>query len=546
MVIEFPEWMDEHGITMFKSKYAFNNETVRGAFTRIANELSKYRPGYKEKFFNIMWEGKLSPSTPVYLNTGAVNENGKLRGHSVSCSGGYVGDSIDEYYESFAEEAKLSQLGYGCSYYVGDVRPRGSLISSTGAQADGQVPVLEMLQNVASQVTQGENRRGSVASYINFSSPDLLEALNYLFDNQGTVNLGINIYDSDIELLKAGDKESIDKLTEIVFLRKRIGKPYIILPDNANRLAPLGIKESSLDIKGSNLCTEIMLPVSQDYTFSCVLSSLNLAMWDKITDEDIETAVIFLDCVVESTLENTKKYAQLKKLHDFTRDFRAIGLGTLGWHTYLQNKMIPYDSFNALVLIKQVHSRINKVANAASIKLGEELGIPKFGGGRRNATLTAIAPNLSSAQLAGASQSIEPIIANTYLKATAAGERFIINKSLVDLFTRKGITITDELIKSINDNSGSVQHLDALTYLEKAVFKTAYEIDPFVILMQNEVRQEDVDQGISMNAFFPGDYPEDKFVEWHRYLLSSKKLKSAYYVRSTKVKAATDCFKCEG
>lgn len=546
MVIEFPEWMDEHGITMFKSKYAFNNETVRGAFTRIANELSKYRPGYKEKFFNIMWEGKLSPSTPVYLNTGAINENCKLRGHSVSCSGGYVGDSIDEYYESFSEEAKLSQLGYGCSYYVGDVRPRGSLISSTGAQADGQVPVLEMLQNVASQVTQGENRRGSVASYINFSSPDLLEALNYLFDNQGTVNLGINIYDSDIELLKAGDKESLDKLTEILFLRKRIGKPYIILPDNANRLAPLGIKKSRLDIKGSNLCTEIMLPVSQDYTFSCVLSSLNLAMWDKITDEDIETAVIFLDCVVESTLENTKKYTQLKKLHDFTRDFRAIGLGTLGWHTYLQNNMIPYDSFDALMLIKQVHSRINKVANAASIKLGEELGVPKFGGGRRNATLTAIAPNLSSAQLAGASQSIEPIVANTYLKATAAGERFIINKNLVELFTRKGITITDELIKSINDNSGSVQHLDVLTDLEKAVFKTAYEVDPFVILMQNEVRQEEVDQGISMNAFFPGDYPEDKFVEWHKYLLMSKKLKSAYYVRSTKVKAATDCFKCEG
>lgn len=546
MVIEYPEWMDEHGISMFKSKYSFNNETVRGAFTRIADTLSRFAPEYKQKFFDIMWSGKLAPSTPVYLNTGAINANGKLRGHSVSCSGGYIGDSISEYYQSFAEEAKLSQLGYGCSYYVGGVRPRGTLISSTGAQADGQVPVIEMLQHVASQVTQGENRRGSVASYIEFSSNDFLEAMNYLFDNQGVANIGVNIRDSDIELLKNGDIEALDKLAELIFLKKRIGKPYIILPDNANRLAPLGIKQSGLPILGSNLCTEIMLPNSIDYTFSCVLSSLNLANWDQITDDDIDTAIVFLDCVVELTLEQTKDIPELHRLHAFTKDFRALGLGTLGWHTYLQNRMIPYDSFEATMLIKDIHSRIARVSNSTSERLGKELGIPKFGGGRRNATLTAIAPNLSSAQLAGASQSIEPIIANTFSKATAAGERFIINPNLIELFTRKGITLTDELIKSINDNAGSVQHLDELTDLEKAVFKTAYEIDPLVCVMQTELRQEDVDQGISLNIFTPGDYPEDKFVELYKYIIQSKKLKSIYYNRSTKVKAPTECFKCEG
>lgn len=540
MVKEYPDFMDKHGISMFKSKYAFQGETVRGAFTRIANELARFKPEFKQRFFDIMWSGKLAPSTPVYLNTGAKNENGKLRGHSVSCSGGYIGDSIEEYYESFSEEAKLSQLGYGCSYYVGGIRPRGSLISSTGAEADGQTPVIEMLQRVASQVTQGENRRGSVASYIEFSSPDFMETMNWLFDNQGTANVGVNIRDSDLENL------DIDKLEELLYLRKRIGKPYIMLPDNANRLSPLGIKQSGLQILGSNLCTEIMLPSSLDYTFSCVLSSLNLLFWDDITDEDIKTAIVFLDCVIELTLEHTKNNKLLEKIHNFTRDFRAIGLGTLGWHSYLQQKMIPYDSFEATMLIKQVHSRISRVANEASIKLAKELGEPKFGGGRRNATLTAIAPNLSSAQLAGASQSIEPIVANTYLKATAAGEHFIVNPNLVDLFTRKGLTLTDSIIKSINDNSGSVQHLEMLTDLEKAVFKTAYEIDPMVCVMQNEIRQEDVDQGISMNLFTPGNYPEDKFVRLHKHIIFSKKLKSAYYVRSTKIKAQVECVKCEG
>lgn len=545
-MVEFPVWMDEDGISMFKKKYAFNNETVKGAFTRIANELGKIRPEYRDKFFDIMWSGKLAPSTPVYLNTGAYSESGKLRGHSVSCSGGYIGDSIDDYYDSFAEEAKLSQLGYGCSYYVGAIRPRGSLISSTGASADGQVPVIEMLQNVASQVTQGENRRGSVATYIEFSSPDFLESMHYLFENQGTANIGVNIRDSDIALLSDQNEEAIDKLTELLYLRKRIGKPYINLVDNANRLAPQGIKDSGLEIVASNLCTEIMLPSSLEYTFSCVLSSLNLANWDTITDEDIETAIVFLDCVVELTIQQTSKFKQLSKLHNFTKDFRAIGLGTLGWHTYLQNKMIPYDSLEATMLIKEIHSRINRVSNKASIKLGEELGIPRFGGGRRNATLTAIAPNLSSAQLASASQSIEPIIANTFLKATAAGERFIINPNLEKLFERKGLLLTDEIIKSINNASGSVQHLDVLTDSEKAVFKTAYEIDPMVCVMQNELRQEDVDQGISMNLFTAGNYPEENFVQLHKYILKSKKLKSAYYVRSTKISVPIECFKCEG
>ena len=220
-----------------------------------------------------------------------------------------------------------------------------------------------------------------------------------------------------------------------------------------------------------------------------------------MTDDDIKHCIWFLDCVVSEAIENTKNIPKMIKLHNFTKDFRAIGLGTLGWHTYLQDKMIPYESFQASMLIKEIHSRIARVSDAASIELGEKYGIPKFGGGRRNATLTAIAPNLSSAQLAGASQSVEPIIANAYSKATAAGEVFVVNKKLQEVIESKGIEFSKELIRNIAENGGSVQHLEFLTELEKQVFKTAYEMDMEILIMQNELRQEDVDQGISFNIF---------------------------------------------
>ena len=548
-MVEFPVWMDDNAISMFKKKYSFKGETVRGSFTRIAKRLARHFPlenGIEQKFFNLMWSGKLSPSTPVYLNVGAFSDSGKLRGHAVSCSGGSVGDSISDYAKAYAEEMKLSQLGYGCSYYLGHIRPRGTPISSSGGTADGQVPVADTLQFLAGKVTQGEARRGSVATYYEFSSPDLDEALVELFNQQGEMNIGVNIRDSDIAKFKAGDKEWNDRLAELFYMRKRVGKPYIMLPDNANRMAPLGIKESGYPINMSNLCTEIMLPSDPDYyTFSCVLSSLNLANWDSLTDDDIKLAIYFLDAVVSEALDNAKDVPELHKLYRFTEDFRAVGLGTLGWHTYLQSKMIPYESFEAMMLIKEVHSRIARVANEASIELGQKYGVPKFGGGRRNATLTAIAPNLSSAQLANASQSIEPIIANAYSKATAAGEVFIINQKLLEVIESKGIEVTKSLIASIAMRGGSVQHLPFLTPLEKEVFKTAYEMDMYTLVMQNELRQEDVDQGISFNTFFAGNATEEYFVGVHKKIITSEKLKSAYYVRSTKL-TFDNCFNCEG
>lgn len=548
MVKDYPVWMDDNAISMFKNKYSFNGETVSDAFSRVANKLATHMPDVPNLasiFYNLMWDGKLAPATPVYLNVGAVSASGKLRGHAVSCSGGVIGDSIDDYYDSFGEEAKLSQAGYGCSYYLGKIRPRGSLISSSGGEADGQVPVAEMCHQIADKVTQGDNRRGSVALYYEFSSPDLMEGLNKLFELQGEMNVGVNIRDSDIELLKAHDETAIEKLSEILFLRKRIGKPYIMLPDNANRMTTQGIRDSGLEILASNLCTEIMLPSNEFYTFSCVLSSLNLAKWDLMTDDDIKHCIWFLDCVVSEAIENTKNIPKMIKLHNFTKDFRAIGLGTLGWHTYLQDKMIPYESFQASMLIKEIHSRIARVSDAASIELGEKYGVPKFGGGRRNATLTAIAPNLSSAQLAGASQSVEPIIANAYSKATAAGEVFVVNKKLQEVIESKGIEFSKELIRNIAENGGSVQHLEFLTELEKQVFKTAYEMDMEILIMQNELRQEDVDQGISFNIFTSGDTSEEEFVKIHKRIITSKKLKSAYYVRSTKITKTKECVACE-
>ena len=525
-----PDFMTTQGYILFNEKYVFNDESIMQTYERIARTLAKYYTidvglAYS-KFISLLKRGVLQPSTPVMCNTGTG------RGDSVSCSGNDIQDSVYEFYGSLQENAVLSQRGYGTSSYLGGIRPRGAPISK-GGKASGSVPVFDDQVTMSGKISQGKNRRGAWAGYLETMHGDFYELSNYVILNSSDANVGW-IYDKeDIDSLHLYDKESIKRFNRIAYIRSRFGKGYMMKRSTANKYTTQAIKNSGCPIKASNLCIEIMLPSSSKYTFSCVLSSLNLSRWFEFQEDDVFWSTIFLDCVVSNTLEQTANAKGMEKIHAFTRDFRALGLGTLGWHTLLQENSIPFESLKAKMLNKKIFAKIRDEAVKASKHLAKVFGEPLHckGTGMANATLLALAPNTASAILAGSvSQSIEPLVSNAYNQNTAAGELMRFNPTLAKLLKAKG-EYSVELAYDITTNHlGSVQHLDCLTDHEKRVFKTASEIKQDAILEQAEDRQEFIDQAQSLNLFPNGDEYEigrllKKFLEYDR-------LKSVYYQRA--------------
>lgn len=542
---EVPEWYTTQGLLMFERKYAYNGETVKESFERVANHLGSLVPEMgdsKKKFFDLMWSGKLAPSTPVLCNTGTD------RGHPVSCSGGYFGDSIDGFYKNHHENAMLSKNGYGTSSYLGSVRPRGDKISS-GGEADGVVPQFDSAIDVVRKVSQGNNRRGNWAGYLEVDHEDFYELAGYVQKNPASANVGWIFTDAFIERLNLGDKEAIDRFNKVCYLRARSGKGYIWKSDTANRLSPQAIKNSGISIKGSNLCSEIALPQDADHTFSCVLSSVNLLKWDEITEDDIKWMIYFLDAVVTDMINLAKGKSGFERIVRFTEKSRALGLGTLGFHSYLQSRMLAFDSFESRIINTKIYSTIQKAATEASMHLGLVYGEPEWckGTGMRNATTMAIAPNTSSALLCGGvSQSIEPIVANAYNQPTAAGEMTRMNPQLVGLLKDKGI-FTLELMKDLAMNyKGSVQHMSELSDHEKLVFRTAFEIDQMSLVQMASARQRFIDQGQSLNLFFSTD--EVEIARITKAVLLDEYIKGAYYQRSMRGATGStgECIACEG
>jgi ribonucleoside-diphosphate reductase alpha chain len=544
---EVPDWYTTQALIMFERKYSFKGCSVQDTFNRIADTLCKHYTvdveEARKQFFNLLWKGLLAPSTPVMANTGTG------RGLVVSCAGSYTEDSIAGFYDAYKETAILSQEGFGTSSYVGDIRYRGAPISR-GGKADGIVPVIDSFIDVTSKVSQGGTRRGQVALYVPVGHGDFWETGGYVLKNPATANIGWMYTDKDIDALKAQDPEAIKRWNRLLYLRCRTGKGYIWKPDTANRHTTDAIKNSGIDIKASNLCVEIALPQDKDHTFTCVLSSLNLLNYDKFEPDTVFWAMAFLDCVVSEFLENAKGKVGMEKAIRFTEKARALGLGTLGYHSLLQSKSIPFESLQAYLLNRKIFDRISKEALAATIKLGELFGVPEWckGTGRRNATNMAIAPNMTSAILAGGlSQGIEPNVSNCFNQQSAAGELTRMNPALISIMKERGV-YTAEVMDELNEvYRGSVQHVDWLTEHEKKVFKTAYEIDQFNIVYQAAARQPDIDQGQSLNFFFTADAKESYIAKVHQEVLLNDKIKGAYYLRSERgVKASTgECVACE-
>ena len=329
------------------------------------------------------------------------------------------------------------------------------------------------------------------------------------------------------------------------------GKGYFVFIDKINAQNPPMYKDKGLLVKASNLCTEITLHSDKHNTFTCVLSSMNLSKYDEWVDTDaVQTATIFLDCVAEEFIKIGRGIKGLERAVEFTESGRALGLGALGFHTYLQQNMIDIESFEAHNLNQLIFKGIREEANKASKYMAKLLGEPELckGYGLRNTHLLAVAPNSSSALVCGSvSQGIEPVYKNVFVQGSPAGEINRVNPVLVDLMKAKGV-YSDDTIKAIVKDNGSVQLVDWLTDEEKAVFKTSFEINQEVLVRLASARQKYIDQAQSLNLFFPSDAPEEEISRVHQIAFKDKYVKSLYYLRSEAgVRGSTgECVACEG
>ena len=662
-----PLWYSTGSYQIFKDKYEYQTEgrSVRGQFERIAKTAAEnlkgtvYEDEAEQKFFDLLWKGWLSPSTPVLANMGTT------RGMSVSCSGSSIGDSVHGFYDTLHETAMLTKNGFGTSAYLGDIRPRGSAIS-VGGKASGVLPVFKDYVNAMRNIAQGTARRGAWAGYLEITHGDFDELADHVYAEPDDANVGWIITDKFIEELESGDKEAIRRFQKVMKLKMVTGKGYFCFIDKINANRPLSYVNNELKVKASNLCVagdtliltdkgnveiqevegqqvnvwngekfskvqvhktgvnkvllevktssgeklkctpehkfhlakssvvkqakelsqgdkliefnlpdgsaqcffiesvkeipglhctycfteplrnmgmfnglltgncdEITLFADNEHSFSCVLSSMNVYRYDEWKDTSaVFWATVFLDCVAEDFIRKAKGVPGLEKAVRFTEKGRALGLGQCGFHSLLQEKMIPFESLDAQMLSQEIAKHIWDKSEEASKELAMNLGEPEWckGTGLRNSHRLAIAPTKSTALLMGGiSEGINPDPAMTYTQLTSAGEVNRVNPILLDLMKKKGVYSAAN-IQQVIDDQGSVQGVAWLTDEEKLVFKTAFEINQKVIIRMAASRGLYIDQWQSLNLFFASDESPAWIAEVHREAFLNERILGLYYI----------------
>jgi ribonucleoside-diphosphate reductase alpha chain len=532
-----PSWYSTGAYQMFKDKYEYDTKgrSVRGQFERIAKtaadhlrgtKLDTYADQAEAEFFSLLWSGLLSPSTPVLANMGTN------RGMSVSCSGGYIEDSVGGFYETLHETALLTKYGFGTSAYLGDIRPRGSPIS-VGGKASGVLPVFKDYVNAMRNIAQGTARRGAWAGYIEITHNDFDELVDHIMAEPDDANIGWIVTDEFIQGLEANNLDYIRRFQKAMKMKMILGKGYFCFIDKINRKRPVSYVNHNLYVRSSNLCDEITLFSDEEHTFTCVLSSMNVYKYRLMKGTDaVFWATVFLDCVAEDFIQKAKGIKGLEKAVRFTQKGRALGLGQCGFHTLLQSEGIPFESFEAHMLSQEIAAHIWNESERASRWMAEWLGEPEWcqGTGLRNSHRIAIAPTKSTALLMGGiSEGINPDPAMAYNQTTAAGEVDRINPVLLDLMKKKGV-YSPKHIKEVQDAQGSVQHVSWLSDKEKEVFKTAFEINQKAILRMASARGKYIDQWQSLNGFFAADEDPAWIAEVHREAFLDEGILGMYYV----------------
>lgn len=543
-------WLNAKSREFLSRGYVREGQTVEERIKEIGQVAEDYLKieGFANKFVDYMSRGWISLSSPVWANYGID------RGLPVSCNGSFISDEISSILYKNAEIGYMTKMGSGTSAYFGKLRARGAPVSM-GGESSGPVHFMELFDKTISVISQSNIRRGSMAAYLDVEHPDIIEFLEIRSEGHPIQDLsfGVCISDKWMEGLLNKDKDKLKIWGAIIRKRFESGYPYLFFSDTANKMAPNVYKNKGKRIHASNLCSEICLSSDSDESFVCVLSSLNLVHYNDWKDSDlVETMTFFLDTVTTEYINKTKNIPFMGAAHNFANKQRAIGLGVLGWHTLLQNRMIAFESMEAKFLNSEIFKKIDSDSLEASKKLTELYGEPELmaGTGERMATRLAIAPTTSSSFILGqVSRGIEPIDSNYFVEKLSKGN-----------FTFKNAALKKVLKKHDRDNSetwdvilksgGSVQRLDFLSDHEKEVFKTFGEIPQKEIVIQACQRQKFIDQGQSLNLMIPPDTPP-RDVSQLMIFGWQNGIKTFYYQKSANpsqllAREINACKSCEG
>ena len=533
-------WLNEESEQVLNRGYLLKGETIEGAIDRITEAACKrlFKPELKEDFKELIERGWMSLSSPIWANMGTK------RGLPISCFNVHVPDSIEQITHKVGEVIMQTKIGGGTSGYFGELRGRGAAITDNG-KSSGAVSFMKLFDTTMDVVSQGGVRRGAFAAYLDIDHPDIREFLQIKDIGSPIQNLftGVCIPDYWMQEMIDGDENKREVWAKVLESRQQKGLPYLFFTDNVNRNKPQIYKDLNLQINASNLCSEIALPSSIDESFVCCLASMNLELYDEWKDTNaVKLAIYFLDAVMSEFIDKTEDSHFLQAAHNFAKRHRALGLGVMGWHSYLQSIGRPFGHPLNIGLNKQIFSKIKEDAYNASEELASIYGpAPIFKESknpdiiaRRNTTLLAIAPTTSSSAILGqVSPGIEPYSSNYYKAGLAKGNFIRKNRYLQTLLEKKGID-NEETWRQIMLDGGSVHKLETLTEEERDIFKTFKEISQADILKQAAIRQEFIDQAQSLNINIPS---EISIKEVNKLLIDAWKdgVKTLYYQRSSSV-----------
>mgnify|MGYP001044610478 CR=1 FL=1 len=563
---DFPEWGDTDVYKKtISGGYLFDGETPKEAYHRVAKTIARrlYKPEMADTFFEYIWKGWLCLASPVLSNVGTD------RGLPISCFGIDVADSIQDIGQKNLEMMLLAKHGGGVGIGINQIRPAGTKITGNGT-SDGVVPFCKIYDSTILATNQGSVRRGAASVNINIEHGDFEDWLE-IREPKGDVNRqSLNLHqcaivgDKFMRKLEQGDPEARRKWSNLLRKRKATGEPYVMFKGNINKANPPAYKDNGLKVHMTNICSEITLHTDENHSFVCCLSSLNLAKYEEWKDTNlIYDATFFLDGVMEEFIQKAKGLRGFENAVRSAQKGRAIGLGVLGWHTYLQEKGIPFEGLLAQFETRKIFSQIKIESERASMALAEIYGEPLWcvGTGMRNTHLRAIAPTVSNSKLSGdISPGIEPWAANVFTDQSAKGTFIRRNKSLEQALEDIGLN-NDSIWDKILRDGGSIQGVDELNDILigdwdmpiKEVYKTFKEINQLELVNQAGIRQQYIDQSVSLNLAFPSE-ATPKWINTVHYEAWKKGIKTLYYVRTESVLRGDiaanamdpDCLSCDG
>ena len=545
--------------------YLHHDETPREAYHRVAKTVARrlYKPEMASTFFDYIWNGWLCLASPVLSNTGTD------RGLPISCFGIDVADSIQDIGQKNLEMMLLAKHGGGVGIGINQIRPAGTKITGNGT-SDGVVPFCKIYDSTILATNQGSVRRGAASVNLNIEHADFEEWLD-IREPKGDVNRqSLNLHqcvivgDKFMLKLEQGNDEARKKWGKLLQKRKATGEPYILFKGNTNKSNPPAYKENGLKVHMTNICSEITLHTDENHSFVCCLSSLNLAKYEEWKDTNlIYDATFFLDGVMEEFIQRAKGLRGFDNSVRSAQKGRALGLGVLGWHTYIQEKGIPFEGLLSQYETRKIFSQIKIESERASMDLAEIYGEPLWcsGTGMRNTHLRAVAPTVSNSKLSGnVSPGIEPWAANVFTEQSAKGTFIRKNPTLENVLEDNGLN-NEYIWGKILGDGGSVQDIEELDDVlmgdhdipVKEVFKTFKEINQLELVNQAGIRQQYIDQSVSLNLAFPS-VATPKWLNKVHMDAWKKGVKTLYYTRTESVLRGDiaanamdeNCLSCDG